>query len=233
MRLLLLLLSLTLTQYLNAQDASSFMKVKNGTDISKTLPYSERFLYPTFLDGKVFFRNGRIVNAKLNYSLPHGEVQFVDAKKDTLILTDKDFIDRITIGADTFYYYQHHGHVRKVLGFDQVSLAEKQMFGTSGTERHSAYDQYTSTSAISSYSSYTNSSGQQQALQGSDKVILKKRYVFFLLDKNRVIYPANRGALLKIFPRHKKALSEYIKTNKIEFFSVDQISKTLEYASSL
>ncbi|TDE13712.1 hypothetical protein [Dyadobacter psychrotolerans] len=217
----------------NAQNVSNEMKVKNGSDITKTLPYSERFRYSSFLDGKVFFRNGRVVDAKLNYSLAHGEIQFLDAKNDTLILNDKNFMDRIAIAADTFYYYQHHGHVRKVAGYSQVMLAEKQILGTNGTERYAAYNQYSSTTAISTYSSFVNGAGQPQELEGSNKILLKKRFVYFFLDKNRDIYLATKGNLLKVFPRHKKALNEYLKTNNVEFFDPKEIVQTLEFASSL
>lgn len=217
----------------SAQNVSNEMKVKNGSDITKALHYSERFSYPSFLDGKVYFRNGRVVNAKLNYSLPHGEIQFVDSKNDTLILNDKNFMDKITIAADTFYYYPHHGHVKKVAGYKKVSLAEKQILGTNGVERYAAYNQYSSTSAISTYSSFVNSNGQPQALEGSDKVFLKKRFVYFFLDQNRDIHLATKGNLVKVFPRHKKALNEYLRANKVEFSNPKEIVKTLEFASSL
>lgn len=233
MRYLTLFLFFAFSLNGNAQDAANEMKVKNGADITKSLQYSDRFSYPSFLDGKVHFRNGRVVNAKLNYSLAHGEVQFLDAKKDTLILNDKNFIDKITIAADTFYYHQHHGHVRKVVGYNRVSLAEKQILGTNGVERYAAYNQYSSTSAISTYSSFVNSNGQPQTLEGSDRISLKKRFVYFILDQNRDIYLATKGNLVKVFPRHKKALQQYYKTNKVEFANLEEIVKTLEFVSSL
>lgn len=233
MRHLTIFLLLVVPLFGYAQNAGNEMKVKNGSDIAKSLRYAERFSYPSFLDGKVYFRNGRVVNAKLNYSLPHGEIQFVDAKKDTLILNDKLLMDKITIAADTFYYYQHHGHVRKVAGYKYVSLAEKQILGTNGVERYAAYNQYSSTSAISTYSSFVNSNGQPQTLEGSDKIFLKKRFVYFFLDRNRDIYLATKGNLLKVFPRHKKAIHAYIKENKLEFSNPEEIVKTLEFASSL
>ncbi|MCE7038781.1 hypothetical protein [Dyadobacter sp. CY312] len=219
--------------FVNAQNVSDHMKVKNGSDVTKALPYAERFRYDTFKEGKVYFRNGRIVNAKLNYSIPHGEIQFIDPKNDTLILNDKNFMDRITIDADTFFYYQQHGHVRKVASFKQVSLAEKQIIGKVGTERNAAYNQFSATTAISTYSTLTNNAGQQDYEGGSDKLLLKRRSVYFFLDKNRDIYTATKGNLLKIYPRHKKTINEYFKTNKVEFYDPNEITKALEFASRL
>ena len=232
MRYLTAFLLLVFPLFGNAQNVSNDMKVKNGSDITKTLPYSQRFRYPSFLDGKVFFRNGSVVDAKLNYSLAHGEVQFLDTKNDTLLLNDKNFINKIAVATDTFYYYQQHGHVRKVAAYDQVTLAEKQILGTNGIERYAAYNQYSSTTAISTYSSFVNA-GQPQELEGSNKILLKKRYVYFFLDKNRDIYLATKGNLLKVFPRHKKVLNDYFKANKVEFYDPKEIEKALEFASSL
>jgi len=233
MKYILLILFALTKPYANAQDATGVMRVKNGSDITKLMRYSDRFQYDNFKDGKVFFRNGRVVNAKLNYSLPHGEIQFVDAKKDTMILTDKNFISKITIAADTFYYFEKHGHVRKIANFKDVGLAEKLFIANIGSERHSAYNQYTSTSAISVYSSYTNSSGLQQALEGNDKVLLKRRAVYFFIDKNQDLYIANKANLLRVFPKNKRAINQYFKDNQTEFEELKDINAALEYASSL
>ena len=232
-RNLVLLFCIAISTCLNAQNVSEDMKVRNGSDVTKSLPYAERFRYDTFRDGKVFFRNGRIVNAKLNYSIAHGEIQFIDPKNDTLILNDKIFMDKITIDADTFFYYQHHGHVRKIAGYKQVSLAEKQLLGTIGKERNAAYNQFSATTAISTYSTLTNNAGQQEYEGGSDRLLLKRRSAYYLLDKNRDIYTATKGNLLKVFPRHKKALIEYFKSNKVEFNDPKAIVRALEYASRL
>lgn len=216
-----------------AQESSEVMRVNNGTDISKSMNFQQRFYYDKFQDGKVFFRNGRVVKARLNYSLAHGEVQFIDTKKDTLILTEKEFINHIAIGVDTFYFYQKYGHVKKIGTFNNVTLVEKPHIMVLDNERPAAYGQYSSTSAISTYSSFTNSSGLQQALQGGDKVILKKETDYLLIDKNRNILPLNKGSIVKFFPKQKRALNDYFKYNKVALDTEEEVVKILNYASSL
>lgn len=229
----LLFICLAMAGFVSAQQSEGVMKVKDGSDISKNLPLTERFHYGEFLDGKVFFRNGRTVKARLNYSLVHGEVQFIDAKKDTLILNDKNLIDKIVIAADTFYYYERYGHIKKVANFNQIAFAEKSYISNMGNEKKSAYGQYTSTSAISSFSSFSNGSGVQQSLETNNKILLKKAVAYFLIDNNRDVLPANRGSLLKLFPKHRKSLNEYFKVNNTNFSSAEDILKALEFVSSL
>ncbi|ACT93292.1 hypothetical protein [Dyadobacter fermentans] len=43
------------------------------------------YLFPQFVQGTVYFRNGTKRPAKLNYHFRHGGVQFVDAQADTLL----------------------------------------------------------------------------------------------------------------------------------------------------
>lgn len=219
--------------YTSAQYSRDVVRVKSGSDISRMMSYSDRFQFEKFREGKAHFRNGRVVNARFNYNRVHKEVQFIDQKYDTLILNDKLFVDKITIEADTFYYYERYGHVRLIGNYGNIKLAEQQLIGNMGTERYSAYDQYSSTSAISSYSSFTNGAGTQQALEGSDKVLLKKRSIFFLIDKNRGLLPLNKGSLLRAFPLHKRALNDYFKANKVELEKPEEVTRVLEYADSL
>ena len=215
-----------------SQNTKDIYRVKNGTDISKAFPYKERYQFGTFRDGAVYFRGGRVSKAKLNYSLIHGEVQFVSSK-DTLLLTENDFIDSIEIGDDVFYYLKGHGHLRQKAAFGQVKLAEKLFLITMGSEKHAAYDQYTETSAISSYSSYTNSNGVRQGLDGNDKVLLRKRSLYFWIDKNKRFTFATKANLIKLFPHQKKSINHYIQEHKINLEKEEDLVKVLEYTSRL
>ena len=218
--------------YLFAQNAKDTYRVKNGTDISKEFSYQERYQFDTFREGTVYFRGGRMSKARFNYSLVHGEIQFINAK-DTLLLTENDFVDRIEVGDDVFYYVKGHGHLRKKAEFGEVKLAEKLFLVPAGSEKKSAYDQYTETSAISSYSSYTNANGVRQVLEGSERVILKKRSVYFWIDKNRRFILATKGNLHKLFPDQKKSVNNYIQEQNISFEKEADLAKALQYASSL
>jgi len=215
-----------------SQNTKDVYRVNNGTDISKAFSYQERYQFESFREGTVYFRGGRMSKARLNYSLVHGEVQFINAK-DTLLLTENDFVDRIEIGDDIFYYVKGHGHLRKKAEFGGVKLTEKLFLVPAGSEKKSAYDQYTETSAISSYSSYTNSNGMRQTLDGSDRVILKKRNIYFWMDKNRRFVLATKANLHKLFPHQKKSVNRYIQEQKIDFEKETDLAKVLEYATSL
>jgi len=216
-----------------AQNTRDIYRIKEGTDIAKSFPYSDKFQFEEFRDGMVYFRNGRTSKAKLNYSMVHGEVLFISAQKDTLLLTENDFIERIQMGPEVFYYMKNHGHLRQKAAFDKVALVEKLFLAVKGNEKYAAYDQYSESSAISSYSSYTNANGVKQTLEGSGKVLLKKQSMYFLMDRNKRFSPANKASLLRIFPSHKKNIMAYVKDQSIDFDSEADLVKVLAYSNSL
>jgi hypothetical protein len=208
-------------------------RVKNGSDVTKVIPFADRYQFSKFQDGKVLFRNGRISNAHLNYSLVHGQVLFVDTKKDTMLFEDTDFINKVFVGDHVFYYQKGHGHIEAIEDFGGVKLGKKQFLVRMGNERYASYEQYSSTSAISSYSSFINQNGTFQTLEGSDKIILRRRSIFFLIDKNERILMATRPNLLKLYPNNKKALNEYLKGNGTSFDKEEDLKNALQFASRL
>jgi hypothetical protein len=207
--------------------------VLTGKDINTLIPYAGKFQYPDFLNGQVHFRNGKISNAKINYSRVHGELMFISPARDTLLFAEPDFIERISMGENLFYYQREHGHVRIVGNFGSVELGRKEFLAKLGHEKNASYGQYSSTSAISSYSTFMNSTGEHRFLNINERVILKKREVFFLVDKNKRLYIANRNNLFKLFPSSKSAVSRFLKENETNFESEPDLEKLLTFCSSI
>lgn len=208
-------------------------RVKNGSDVTRVIPFNDRYQFAKFQEGSVLFRNGTVSKGTMNYSLVHGQVVFIDAKKDTLLFDDTDYIRKIFVGNNVFHYLKKHGHIEEIQDFDGVKLGKKLFLVRMGNERYASYDQYSSTSAISSYSSFINQNGTFQHLEGSDKIIMRRRSIYFFIDKNERITIANRPNLLKIYPKNKKALNDYLKEKAINFEKEADLENALTFASHL
>src|SRR3712207_5371463 len=117
---LLLLFALTYGTGSFAQK-KTFLIVKAGENIMDVVPAPEVFYYPQFTSGKVFFRDGTGVEAKLNYSRLVDEMHFIGPKGDTLALANEKNIKHVAIGNDTFYY--DGGYVRLLSAGPLVKLA--------------------------------------------------------------------------------------------------------------
>jgi hypothetical protein len=59
-----------------------------GTKVADKFPPFVRYLYPEFVDGKVIMKNGAVNNARLNYNLLLGEIEFIQ-DSDTLVIARK------------------------------------------------------------------------------------------------------------------------------------------------
>src|SRR5687768_5214934 len=81
---------------------SEIITVKAGQNISEV--YKEIFRYPQFTAGRVYFVNGDVSAAKLNYNLITETMLFVNQKGDTLAIADETAVKFITIEKDSFYY---------------------------------------------------------------------------------------------------------------------------------
>jgi len=216
-----------------AQNTHPVFRVKDVNDISKIIPYKDRFQFDHFQDGKVHFRNGKISAAKLNYSYVYAEIMFINPKKDTLLLADLDYIDFVSIADHSYYYLKGHGHIEQIEAYGRLDLGKKAYYVNMGNEKYAAYGQYSSTSAISSYSSFINQDGMIQFLKGNNKVVMKKNASYFFIDRNKRFLTANRQNLLKTFSSHKKVINRYLKENNPDFEQEPDLKKVLEFCSKL
>jgi len=232
MRIITIFFVLLCTQ-VTAQVADKMHRVKNGADIRKTLPTRDRYLYEKFQNGNVYFRNGTISQSPLNYSLFHGEIQFISASKDTLLLLDNDFISKVIIQKDTFYFNRGIGHVQGIGRFGKVRLGEQQRLLVMGHEKYAGYSEYSGTSAISSYSHFTNSNGEMQQLEANDKLMLRRKHIYFLIDQNLQFVFAGRTGFVKLFPRNKRDINDFIKKHETNFSTEKDIISLLEFCQSL
>ncbi|QRR00507.1 hypothetical protein [Dyadobacter sandarakinus] len=216
-----------------AQVPQKTYRIKNGTKASEVIPYDDRFQYQEFTDGQVFFRNGRTGRAKLNYSLLHGEVMFIGPVNDTLLLTNNDFIHKIEIGSQAYYFNKGRGHIELIGDYGNVSLGKKLLLVRAGNEKLAAYNQYTETSSIDTFSSFINHNGDFQFLQGSDKLILHKRELFFLMDRNAQFHFVNRASIGRLYPGHKREIESFIKINGYDLEREKDLRQVLDFCSTL
>lgn len=229
---LLILIFLLYASFTFAQNAPKVYRTKNGTNVSKNIPYQEQYQFEEFMPGKVYFRNGRVANSRLNYNFFYGEIEFIDPKKDTLLLNDKDYMDSIAVGSDIFYYLPKQGHVREIKNYGKIKLAEKQTLAVLDNERESAFNHYSATSAISNYKTFSNQNGSQW-MKPTDKVVFKRKSENFFIDRNQRFYVPSKASLLKLFRDNDKQIIEYIKVENIDFSKQSDLIKLLDFCSFL
>src|SRR6476620_10373140 len=101
MKTLCCLLGMVLSSSVFAQ-GSSLITIKAGEDISSV--YRQMYHYPDFIKGKVYFENGDSAGGRMNYNFVLAKMQFINAKNDTLVLSEDVPIKRLVLGRDSFAF---------------------------------------------------------------------------------------------------------------------------------
>jgi hypothetical protein len=204
---------------------TSPIRVKAGEDLYDKLA-SEIFLYPGFTRGIVQFRDGRMNQATLNYNMLIGEMQFINDKNDTLALANELTIKYITIAKDSFYF--SGGYLQFISGNASAKLVKKQIIKIVDQEKIGAYDQPTSTGAITSYSSIAGDL-KTFKLDVRQDVVLAKLTTYYFADKYNNFFKATKKNVLKYFPKKERELSDYVKSNNINFENENDLLKLLAF----
>lgn len=228
-----LALSASVGTSVSAQGTPNRYRVPDNSDIRKTIPVRDRFLFENFRKGTVYFRNGTRSEAKLNYSYFHSEIQFIDAKNDTLLLAENDYVSRITIDDAVFYYLPQQGHIQQIADFNRIRLGKRQKLLISDTQQRNAHGGFSATVSSSAITTYSDEAGQKHRLHTGTAVIMRKATSYFLMDQNERCYAASRANLLKVFPNHKREINEYCKQHDINFSNEQEIMTLLDYCKTL
>ncbi|EMR04437.1 hypothetical protein [Cesiribacter andamanensis] len=216
--------------YATAQNQES-LTVEVGNDIQKTLG-EHVYRFPAFKSGTVYFRNGKSTMASLNLNMLLEEMQFLDARKDTLAIVDPSAIDRIEIGLVTFIYKEAYLEILEVYD-SKVALAIQRKIKVSDRQKEGGYGQQTSSSSISSISTHSANNNLHYNLKVNENLLISKEQKFFIVDQGGSAKVANKANILKAFSDNRKNIAEYMKTKKIDFNKQEDIEDLLMYSSSL
>jgi hypothetical protein len=209
------------------------MRVKSGDEVGKALPAEEKYRYPLFQKGKVTYLNGTFTAATFNYNLLLGEVQFINKKGDTLTLGREPALISILIG-ETHYLYSHpNGLLEVVADFPSLKLGKRQQLVPAGMEKIGAYEQSTGVSAIRNTTSIVGNNSQTYTLDPKGDMLFSKAESYYLIDQNNAFHKADKAAVLRMFPRHKKVISDYLKENSPDLKKEEDLKALLRFCTSL
>jgi hypothetical protein len=180
------------------------IRIKPGAD-AQEMVQKELYRYPQFRYGKVYFNNGDVSGAKMNYDLLSAAVVFIDASGDTLAVANETAITYANIGEDTFYYDQ--GFLEKVAGTNNVTIAVKRKLSLADVQKVGAFGISSSTTNIESKESYRD---RRYQLGINEELVFTKQTSYYIRKGNSGFVTATRKNLLKLFPKEKTSIESYL-----------------------
>ena len=217
-----------LSSSLSAQKYQS-VTVRAGMKVIDAFPFSERYRYPEFVSGIILVKTGVYSETKLNYNLLNGEMEYI-RKKDTLAIANKKDVKLITAEQDTFYYDK--GYYMEQLSGGKIKVVLKQYIKLKETQKKDSYGTSSSGSATTSYGSLP-SQGNFYKMVANEDLVFQRTLEYYLTDHSGGFIQYNKKNVLQEFPQNKDAIKAYIKTNKINFNSREDLLKLADYLRSL
>lgn len=206
---------------------SEVIRIKTGEQI----PVHEKYLYRQFAPGTVYLRNGQTPTVRLNNHLMLNEIQFIAPAGDTLTLAQLHTISKVVLNGDTFVFDQNSMPLRVLHEYEVVKLAVNQSLQVANVDKEGAYGQSSGLSSITAYSSYPVPGGAIAKLEMKGDVVYSQLRSYYLINQNGLSFPASRKSILKLFPRQKSAINDYLQKTPVQFNSPDDLRRLLEFCS--
>ena len=210
----------------DAQD-SNLIFIAAGKSLSDAITPEKIYRYPSFVKGKIFFKDGSQTDAQLNYNFLNGEVEFISSEGDTLAIAKEQMLNIRKVVVDTSSFYYNSGYLEEVVFNNTGKLLKKQQFKVTKREKIGAYDQPTSTAAIDSYGSFTNNGEINLNLKVRENITMIKSTDYYFGDEYNTFLRATKKNFLRLFSKQQRKLENYLRSNPIDFKNEQDLKKLM------
>jgi hypothetical protein len=207
-----------------AQKNKTF-KVNPGEKVVDAISNGDKYSYPEFIMGTVYFKNGEHFPGKLNYNSLFQEMQFIDRKGDTLSLAEPATVKYIVIKTDSFFY--DGGYLKLIEGYGKIKLAAKEFIAFTDRQKLGGFGGESS-ARIDTYKSIQDGATFKE-LVAREVLTFVKKTVFYFGDEFNHFEQTNKKNILNSYPSKTKEIKNYLKENKVDFSNEDDLVKMIVF----
>jgi hypothetical protein len=189
----------------------------------------QMFLYPSFKEGTIEYRNGKIFKRPLNYNRLLGTVQFIGDKHDTLVLASESDVKSVKIDDDVFVFNPFcvqviSGDKIQLLKSEKLEITEPQMVGAFGIPN--------ATSSIDSYNQINTERGTF-ALSVNEVLLCKRTTSFYINTGGGDLVLASKQNILKASGGKQNEVKKFISSKKFDFDREADLLEVVKFVSGL
>lgn len=228
-RYCLLICCMIVSIILYAQDLKTF-KVNPGQKVYDVIGPEDRYAFPEFKSGIVYFKNDRIGGSRMNWNALIPAIEYISDNGDTLTLDNLETIRYILISNDTFY-------VEKVPLWQlaregNVRLARSRVILVSNHQRIGSHGQVTDAS-VSSVTHLSSSGLPMRDLVANDIMTFKEHITYYFGNKFGDFKQASKKNLYAQFGNSKREIENYLETHHVNFLKEADMRELLTFLSKL
>ena len=203
-----------------------FADLYGQTESPNPLP---QFLFPDFTKSLVKMKDGRQMTANLNYNMVDEEMIF-DQKGVFMALDKPQEIDTVYLQNRKFIPVEEAFYEVLSQGMVTIFIQHKSRYSQKGTP--TAYGLTTKTAGPTKVLSM-QVGNQVRQIELPEDVEVSPATVYWLGYKNGMYKFTTEKQFLKIFPENESKLKEFLKTNKIDIKSREDLIKLGTFCNSL
>lgn len=189
---------------------------------------SSPYLFDNFQEGTVYYKDGSKFQVSLNYNILLKCFMFLDENDDIVQFARPEMVAKVDIGLRSFII--DRGITQELVQPDPPVYVSYTGLVKSG--KKTAYGGSSETSGIDSYAGFAQDGDlAKMNLPEGNVSSIKKQYYIMQEGKKRQF--STQKSFLKIYPEQKQDLLNYIKENKVDFNSINQVVQLYNYAEGL
>lgn len=184
------------------------------------------YLFPEFTDSYIYYKDGRVFQVSTNYDLLENKLVFIDKGNEKKEFSNPNMIVSVKAGNRTFLPVSGN-EVAEIIQSEPLILVRH--IGKKRIKKDLTLGGKTETASVDSYSNLVYGTGNDE----KNIVLVKVSYQFYIEKNKRMKEFSTEKQFLKIFPKHKEQLKQYIDGHKIDFETIGEVKKLCNYALSL
>jgi hypothetical protein len=224
-KFLFLLLCFWSTNDISFSQEVSFV-VPAGSRINDAIPAKHLYQYPDFISGKVFFRDGSVSEAPMNYNRLTDEMLFISQSGDTLAIDNEPIIRVLVINKDSFFF--DNGYIMLLSSHEGLRLGVKHTLKITEKRKTSGYDMESTASSISSYRSFTDGMRMYE-LKVKEDAIIAEHSLYYFGDRFNHFELATQKKLLELFPDCQAAIRKFCRKNAVDYGNQNSLSELMSF----
>ncbi len=203
--------------------------VRAGMRVVDCFPFNERFRYPEFEPGKIELKSGTHAEYMMDYNFLSGDMDYI-LKRDTLAIANPEDIRFIVIAQDTFFYDKGN-YLEQLMGGD-IKVVLKQYIKLKEIQKQDSYGTTSAGSAMTSYGSLP-ANGNFYKLVANTDLQMQRTLEYYLSDPAGGFVAYTKKNVKQLFPENKSEIKAYLKSNKVNFDSREDLIRLADYLKTL
>ena len=187
------------------------------------------YLFPSYEDAAVIFKNGKSGRSKMNFNLLLCQMRYINSHGDTLYIAEPADIESITFDSTSFFFDE--GYYQIVAMTDSVKLAVLRKVSFSPVKIGAFGLQNRIGNGIQSYSSFLVPGIGVTEMKVAEDLDINTEITCFLIDANGSRLKASKAVFMQLFSKYRNQIKTYLKENKTNFNKENDLERLFNFCA--